>query len=174
MSVDLKQLPQARLGFIQPMLAKLTDALPTKGNWMYELKLDGYRAVIMKTRAATTIFSRRGNVLNHRFPRLAQAFAFLPDNTIVDGEVVTLDDQGRPSFSVLQNYGPRRESIYFYAFDLLVYQGKDLRKLPLADRRVLLEKHALQGLSDPVRLSEVFTVSPKRLIAAAKKAGSKA
>jgi bifunctional non-homologous end joining protein LigD len=93
----------------------------------------------MKKRGTITLFSRRGNELNQRFPGLADAFDFLPDNTIVDGEVVALDDQGRPSFSALQNYGPRLKSVYFYAFDLLVYEGKDLRKLPLSDRRIVLE-----------------------------------
>src|SRR5215203_354931 len=119
MNVDLKQLPKAQFDFIEPMLAKLTDSLPTQGSWLYELKLDGYRGLAIKKRGVTTLFSRRGNELNQRFPGIAEAFAFLPDNTIVDGEVVALDDQGMPSFSALQNFGPRRESIYFYAFDLL-------------------------------------------------------
>jgi len=169
--VDLKQLPKARLDFIQPMLAKTTDQLPTGEGWLYELKLDGYRTLVVKKRGATTLFSRRGNDFNSRFPGIAEAFAFLPDNTIVDGEVVALDRRGMPSFSALQNFGPRRESIYFYAFDLLAYQGTDLRKLSLSERRSLLEERALQGMRDPVRLSEVFKVSPGQLIAAAKKTG---
>src|SRR5215203_1997124 len=148
MSVDLTQLPKARLEFIKPMLAKLTDSVPTRSNWLYELKLDGYRTLAVKKRGRTTLFSRRGNIQNHRFPGIAEAFDFLPDNTIVDGEVVALDDEGRPSFSALQNYGPRLKSVYFYAFDLPAYEGKDLRKLPLSDRRVLLEKNALRGMRD--------------------------
>jgi len=171
MTVDLKQLPKARLDFVEPMLARLTDSLTIKGDWLYELKLDGYRSLIMKKRGAITLFSRRGNVLNHRFPALARAFEFLPDNTMLDGEVVALDGQGRPSFSALQNYGPRLKSVYFYAFDLLAYEGKDLRKLALSQRRMLLEKYALRGMRDPVRLSEVFRASPKQLIAAATDAG---
>jgi DNA ligase D-like protein (predicted ligase) len=171
MTVDLRHLPQVRLAFIKPMLAKLTDSLPTQGNWFDELKLDGYRALVMKKCGTITLFSRRGNVLNQRFPALADAFDFLPDNTIIDGEVVALDDQGRPSFSALQNYGPRLKSIYFYAFDLLVYEGKDLRKLPLSDRRIVLEKYALPGMRDPMRVSSIFNVSAKQLIAAAKKSG---
>ena len=171
MSVDLRHLLLARLDFVKPMLAKLTNSLPTQGNWLYELKLDGYRALVMNKRGTITLFSRRGNELNQRFPALEQAFDFLPDNTIIDGEVVALDDQGRPSFSALQNYGPRLKSIYFYAFDLLVYEGKDLRKLPLSDRRIVLEKYALPGMRDPVRVSSIFNVSAKQLIAAAKKSG---
>jgi ATP-dependent DNA ligase len=82
-----------------------------------------------------------------------------------------LDDQGKPSFSTLQNYGPRVKSIYFYVFDLLAYQGKDLRKLSLSERRKLLENYALKGMHDPVRLSSVFIASARQLIAAAEKAG---
>src|SRR5829696_297368 len=171
MSVDLRHLPLARLDFVKPMLAKLTNSLPTQGNWLYELKLDGYRALVMNKRGTITLFSRRGNELNQRFPALADAFEFLSDNTILDGEVVALDDQGRPSFSALHSYGPRVKSVYFYAFDLLVYEGKDLRKLPLSDRRIVLEKYALPGMGDPVRLSSIFNVSAKQLIAAAKKSG---
>jgi bifunctional non-homologous end joining protein LigD len=171
MKLGLEQLPKARLDFIKPMLAKITDALPGQGKWLYELKLDGYRAQVMKRRGAITLFSRRGNNFSARFATIAQAFGFLADDTIVDGEVVALDDQGKPSFSALQHSRAGPESLYFYAFDLLAYQGRDLRKLPLSDRRVLLEKHALRGMRDPVRLSEVFNASPDQLIAAAKEAG---
>ncbi len=171
MKIDLTQLPKARLDFIQPMLAKLTDSLPAQGNWFYELKLDGYRTQVMKKRGTTTLFSRRGNNFNDRFRAVSEAFEFLSDDTIVDGEVVALDDQGKPSFSALQHSRAGPESIYFYAFDLLAYQGRDLRKLPLSERRMLLEKHALRSRRDPVRLSEVFNASPNQLIAAARQAG---
>lgn len=171
MKVDLKGLPKARLGFVTPMLAKPVERLPSGDDWLYELKLDGYRTLVLKKRGAVTLFSRRGNELNNRFPILSNAFDFLPHNTVVDGEVVALDDQGKPSFSTLQYASPRLESLYFYAFDLLAYEGNDVRKLPLGERRVLLEEHALRGMRDPVRLSVVFTASPGELIAAAKKTG---
>ena len=171
MNVDLKQLPKARLQFVTPMLAKLTDHLPSGEHWLYELKLDGYRALVMKKRGVVIVFSRRGNELNNRFPAISEAFEFLPDETIIDGELVALDDEGRPSFSALQHFRPSRTSLYFYVFDLLAYEGKDVRKLPLSERRVLLEEYVLQGMVDPVRLSVVFTSSARKLIAAAKKAG---
>ena len=171
MSIDLSELPKARLEFIKPMLAELSDQLPVTRGWMYELKLDGYRTLVMKKRGAVTLFSRRGNDFTRRFSVIAGAFSFLPDDTIVDGEVVALDDQGRPSFSALQKFTYAPGSLYFYAFDLLVFKGKDVRKLPLSQRRVLLEKHALQGMRDPVRLSQVFKVSAKQLIEGAKQAG---
>src|ERR1051325_4467675 len=157
MKIDLKQLPNARLDFISPMLAKPTEQLPSGAGWLYEVKLDGYRTLVMKKRGKITIFSRRGNVVNARYPKMPAAFDFLTNGTIVDGELVVLDDQGKPSFSALQHSrGPVTSSLYFYAFDLLAYAGRDLRKLPLSDRRTLLEDYALNSIRDPVRLSAVF------------------
>jgi bifunctional non-homologous end joining protein LigD len=171
MSVELSKLPKARFAFIKPMLAKPAARVPTDDGWLYELKLDGYRTQVMKKRGRVTLFSRRGNELNPRFPAIARAFDFLSDGSIIDGEVVALDDQGKPAFSVLQNFRLKQDSLYFYAFDLLAYEGKDLRNVPLAERRFLLEEYALRGMRDPVRLSHVFTTSARRLIAAAKQAG---
>lgn len=171
MKIDLRQLPKARLDFVKPMLAKSVDELPSGKHWLYELKLDGYRALVMKKRRAVTIFSRRGNNLNRMFAPIVRAFSFLPDDIIIDGEVVVLDEQGKPSFSALQHSQFTSESLHFYVFDLLAYEGRDLRKLPLANRRVLLEEHALQSMRDPVRLSEIFAATPKQLIAAARQAG---
>lgn len=171
MKVDLRQLPPARLDFITPMLAKPTARLPAGDGWLYELKLDGYRALVVKKRGAVTVFSRRGNNLNGHFPSIAKSFSFLPAGTMVDGEVVVLDHQGRPSFSDLQNSRFKPEDLYFYAFDLLAFKGKDLRKLTLVERRELLENHALRGMRDPIRISPIFDASPDKLIAAATKSG---
>jgi bifunctional non-homologous end joining protein LigD len=171
MKVDLKGLPRAALDFIEPMLAKPVDQLPSQGEWFYEIKLDGYRALAVKTRGRLSLFSRRGNKLDKRFPAIYRAFGFLEDDTIVDGEIVALDREGRPSFSVLQNSLTQPHSLFFYAFDLLAYRGKDVRKLPLAERRVLLENYALDNLQEPVRLSRIFTDTPKQLIAAVRESG---
>lgn len=171
MKIDLRQLPNAQLDFIKPMMARPADRLPSGADWLYELKLDGYRALVMKKRGAVTLFSRRGNNLNVKFRAVATAFSFLPDNTIIDGELVVLDEQGKPSFSALQNSRFTPAALYFYVFDLLAYEGKDLRKLPLLERRALLETYVLKGMRDPVRLSAVFDATPNKLIAAAKKTG---
>lgn len=171
MRVDLRELPKARLEFIKPMLAKPVDSLPSGSDWLYELKLDGYRALVMKKRGAVTLFSRRGNNLNERFPTIARAFSFLADDTIVDGELVVLDEQGIPAFSALQHLRFTPDALYFYAFDLLAFKGKDLRKLPLSNRRSLLENIVLKSMREPVRVSAVFDASPNQLIAAAKKTG---
>ena len=171
MKVDLRQLPTARLDFIKPMLARPSERLPSGADWLYELKLDGYRALIVKKRGVVTLFSRRGNVLNARFPTIVAAFAFLSDAAILDGELVVLDEDGRPSFSALQHSRFTPDTLYFYVFDLLAYKGKDLRKLPLVERRRLLERQALKGMRDPVRLSAVFRASANELIKAAKETG---
>ena len=171
MKVDLRQLPKSRLDFVKPMLARPVDRLPSGAGWLYELKLDGYRTLVVKQRRSVTLFSRRGNILNARFPTIASAFSFLPNDTIVDGELVVLDEQGRPSFSALQNSRFTPDALHFYAFDLLAFRGRDLRKLSLSDRRTLLEDDALTGICDPVRLSAVFNASANQLIAAAKRTG---
>jgi bifunctional non-homologous end joining protein LigD len=159
------------MDFVKPMLAKPVKELPSGRNWLYELKLDGYRVLVMKERGVVTLFSRRGNNLNNAFPRIAASFSFLTDNTILDGELVVLDESGKPSFAALQKQKFRPEALHFYAFDLIAYKGKDLRKLPLVDRRMVLEKSALTRMREPVRLSSVFPTSASRLIAAARKSG---
>ena len=171
MKIDLHQLPKARMDFLKPMLAKLSNNLPSGVDWSYELKLDGYRALVMKHSGAVTIFSRRGNNMTAGFLTIADAFSFLPDETIVDGELVVLDDTGKPSFSALQHYRFTPDALYFYVFDLVALRGRDLRKLPLGDRRRLLQRDAVRGMRDPVRLSVAFKASANELIAAAKKAG---
>lgn len=171
MNIDLQQVPKARLDFVPPMLARPVAELPSGSNWIYELKLDGYRALVLKTRGVVTLFSRRGNNLSNNYPTITRAFSFLPDNTIVDGELVVLDEEGRPTFSALHKSRFTPDALHFYVFDLLAYQRRDVRKLPLVERRELLEQYALKSMRDPIRLSIVFNESPKRLIAAAKKSG---
>ncbi|HJP90824.1 MAG TPA: non-homologous end-joining DNA ligase [Pyrinomonadaceae bacterium] len=171
MKFDLRGLPQARLDFVKPMLAQPVEQLPSGANWRYELKLDGYRVLVVKRAGVVTLFSRRGNNLNSGFPSIAAAFSFLPNDTILDGELVVLDDRGKPSFAALQKHRFTPDALYFYAFDLIAYRGKDVRKAPFIDRRLLLEEHALKGMRDPVRLSAIFNTSPPKLIAAAKEAG---
>jgi bifunctional non-homologous end joining protein LigD len=90
----LRLLPAAKIGFIQPMLAKPSLRLPDGDNWLYEIKFDGYRALAVKSNSAVTLYSRRGNDLNRRFHGLAHAFGFMPAKTIIDGEIVALDKRG--------------------------------------------------------------------------------
>src|ERR1041385_5811980 len=171
MNIDLQQLPKARLDFMPPMLARPAAELPSGTNWIYELKVDGYRALVLKARGVGTLFSRRGNNLSNNYPSITRAFSFLPDDTMVDGELVVLDEEGRPTFSALHKSRFTPDALHFYVFDLLAFRRRDVRKLPLVERRELLGQYVLKGMRDPIPLSAVFNASPKRLIAAAKKTG---
>lgn len=161
---DLSSLPAAELKFISPMLAQPVAAVPEGADWQYEIKLDGYRTLALKKNSDVTLFSRRGNRVNSKYPAIATAFSALPAGTIVDGEVVVLDKQGRPVFNALQHARPG-DPLFMYAFDLLAYKGKDLRRQSLSIRRQFLER-ALHGLTDPVRLSPVFRTSAQEMVRA--------
>src|ERR1700741_1223480 len=97
--------PLVTARFIEPMLLLRTDSLPSGEQWLYELKLDGYRAVAFKRDGAVPLGSRNNNDFNARYPAVVEALAKLPENTVIDGEVVAFDQEGRPSFNALQNYG---------------------------------------------------------------------
>ncbi len=168
---QIANLPPAKIAFIPPMQAKLTATLPEGEGWQYEIKLDGYRALALRTRGRVILLSRNNNTLNSRFGAVAEGCRALPEDTILDGEIVALDNNGRPVFNLLQNWQTAHAPIFYYAFDLLAYKGKDLTSLPLRDRRELLEHGALAGLADPVRLSAALDAAPRDLIAAARKQG---
>jgi bifunctional non-homologous end joining protein LigD len=168
--IDIETLPPAKMAFIEPMLADPVSTLPEGAQWQYEIKLDGYRALALKTEDGVQLLSRRNNVLNAQFPAIASALEALRDDTILDGEIVALDDQGRPSFNLLQNHRSAASTIVLYAFDVLAYGGKSVVSLPLHKRRHLLER-ALEPVTDPIRLSQPLMAPVEALIAAAKEHG---
>ena len=99
---------RAPVGFIEPMLLQHTERLPSDGGrWAYELKLDGYRAIAANTGAGVRLWSRNANDFTKRYAAIARALAKLPSHTVIDGEVVALDGEGRPSFNALQNADPK-------------------------------------------------------------------
>jgi bifunctional non-homologous end joining protein LigD len=118
LAAKLKQSTSAR--FINPMLLLRTDALPSGEQWLYELKLDGYRAIAFKRNGAIQLRSRNDNDFNGRYPAVVEALAKLPENTVIDGEVVAFDQEGRPSFNALQNYGSAPAPVVYYVFDVMV------------------------------------------------------
>lgn len=132
--------------FIDPMLLLRTESLPSGDQWVYELKLDGYRAIAFKTNGAIHLRSRNDNDFTARYPAVVEALAKLPDDTVIDGEIVAFDQEGRPSFNVLQNYGSARAPVVYYVFDLMVLAGHNLMREPLQKRRELLEKRVLPKL----------------------------
>jgi bifunctional non-homologous end joining protein LigD len=148
-------LPAAKPRFIEPMKAKLVEKPPTAGNWIYELKFDGIRLIAVKDHKKVSLLSRNKNDLSERFPEIVQAVKNLPpDECVLDGEVVALDDEGRSSFQLLQarEMDGRKSPIYFYAFDLPQLNGKTLVSLPLEVRKNVLESLCADA-GDPIRYS---------------------
>jgi bifunctional non-homologous end joining protein LigD len=94
----------------------------------------------------------------------------MPDETVLDGEVVALDEQGRPFFNALQKHGPGMP-VYFFIFDLLILGCRDVMAEPLLKRRALIEKHVLPTLADPIRYSPILEASLPNLIRAVKEQG---
>jgi len=139
--------------FIEPMLLLRTDSLPSGDQWIYELKLDGYRAIAFKRNGVVSLRSRNDNDFSGRYPAVVKALARLPDGSVIDGEIVAFDEEGRPSFNALQNYGSAPAPVVYYVFDVLVLSGRDLRREPLHQRREILEKKVLPKLAEPVRYS---------------------
>src|ERR671910_3430352 len=119
---------QTTASFIEPMLLLRTDALPEGAQWLYELKLDGYRAIAFKRDRTVHLRSRNDNDFNVRYPAVVEALAKLPDNTVIDGEVVAFDQEGRPSFNALQNYGSAPGPVVYYVFDVMVLAGRDVTR----------------------------------------------
>src|SRR6266478_6112375 len=134
----LETLPRRKAEFIAPMeclpVTKLNDA----AQWTYEIKFDGYRAIAVKSGQTIHLFSRRRKSFNSQYPYLVEALAELPEGTVVDGEVVALDDDGRPNFNLLQQFRSGASQICYFIFDLLVCNDRDLTKLQLIERHKLL------------------------------------
>src|SRR4029079_15138035 len=167
----LDPLPKGKVKFIEPMLAKSVTELPQdRRAWIYEVKVDGYRCLVGKDHSAVKLWSRRGNLFNQDFPGLARACAALPADTLVDGEVIALDQQGRISFNLLQHRRSQASAIRFYAFDLLVYKGHSTINLGISERHDLLAQ-ALANVDGDVQLMQRFETSPAELIRAAKRLG---
>lgn len=128
--------------FVEPMKARLVDEAPS-GEWIYEIKFDGFRAMAYRDRRGARLLSRNDKDFAQKFPEVLQAVEALPvDDAVIDGEIVALDDKGRSSFQLLQAYemGEQRPPLFFYAFDLLQLNGRDLRRLPLTERKAGLEQ----------------------------------
>ena len=154
---------KAIASFVEPMLALSANSLPEGPEWEYELKLDGYRALAIRSRWHVQLRSRNNKDLGGGFPGIVVGLAALPTETVIDGEVVALDDSARPSFNTLQNYAAGHP-IFYYAFDLLILEGRDLRSEPLAGRRELLRSKVLPKLAEPIRYSPALDGSLNDLI----------
>lgn len=170
-------------GHLEPMLAVLADKLPTGSDWLFEVKWDGYRALAFVVHGKARLVSRRGNVMDKQFPEVVEAMAraIKADKAVVDGEVVALDENGVPSFQLLQNRTgfshlfsrkpgeAKSHALNFFAFDLIYLDGYDLRRADLIDRCRLLQSIILPG--DIVRYSDHFAGKGSELLDAVRAKG---
>lgn len=157
---------EIRADDVAPMLAETRDAPFSRAGWLFEVKLDGYRMRAVKENGAARLITRNGNDYSAAFPELIRPIAALPyANVLMDGELVILDDAGRPSFQRLQNRARigrapdiRHASVEtpgtLYLFDLMALEGFDLRSLPLVTRKALLRKVLPEA--GPLKYSEHF------------------
>ena len=155
------------------MKAKLVASRPMAGAWIYEIKFDRYRALALRGGAETRILSRNQKDLGKKFPTIAESIAKLGvQDAIIDGEIVALDEQGRSSFQLLQGFdmGTERPPIIFYAFDLLQLDGKDLKTLPIEERKAKLAE-VLINPTGALRYSISFTKDIDELLGKAKDLG---
>ncbi|MGC2819950.1 MAG: non-homologous end-joining DNA ligase, partial [Candidatus Sulfotelmatobacter sp.] len=166
---------------IYPMLAT-SIAEPFDGpDWLFEIKWDGYRAVAFIDNGKVRLVSRNQNELTQRYPELKDLPEFIKaKSAILDGEVVALDEQGRPSFSLMQQRtgfrpGGRRGvsnadvPVLYYAFDLLYLDGYDWRKVALEERKKKLASILVAG--DSLRYSDHYEREGKALFEIARQKG---
>ena len=153
-----------------PMLATLSDSVPRGDNWIYEIKWDGYRIVATLAGGEPELRTRKDQDYTKRFENVAKELvkALKTPDCVVDGEVCALDEQGRPSFSAMQQGKPGTPIVY-YLFDLLEVEGEPLVDLPVEERRERLEK-LLDKRNRIVKFSETFD-DGDALLAAAEKQG---
>jgi DNA ligase D-like protein (predicted ligase) len=161
----------AKAQFVEPMLLLRSDCLPEAPNWDYELKLDGFRALAIKSNGKAHLRSRNNKSFDESYPGIVKALASLPDETVIYGEVVALDDTGRPSFSTLQNYGSSAVPVYYYIFDLLILAGQNVMSENLSTRRELLKREVLHHLNEPIREAPRLDASLPDLIKAVRDQG---
>jgi bifunctional non-homologous end joining protein LigD len=151
---DERAAPAEERRIYPPMLATLADKVPKGKDWVYEVKFDGFRTVGYLRRGAVELLSRNEKNLNERFAIVARELpkAVRSPRFVVDGEVCAVDEQGRSSFSLMQQ---GKGTLVYYVFDLLELEGEPVIDRPLTERRALLEP-LLDRRNATVRLSEEF------------------
>jgi DNA ligase D-like protein (predicted ligase) len=163
----LDSLPPREAGFVEPMECALVPNVP---QWVYEIKLDGYRATAVKSASKLALFSRRRKSFNRQFPYIAEALGDLPQGTVIDGEIVALDESGHPNFNMLQSFRRKASRIHYFVFDLLIYKNRDLMLLPLIERREIM-RSALRFRSPRIRIADYIETSAADMLHAVREQG---
>ena len=163
---------------LEPQLATLATAAPGRGEWSWEIKLDGYRLMTRIEHGKPQLITRGGHDWTGKMPRLANAIGALGiDSAWLDGEIVVLGENGLPEFNALQNAFDSRHTadIVYFLFDLPYFEGYDLRKVPLASRRRLLRQFLDDTLdprtSGPLRFSADFDADAASIMHSAARMG---
>jgi DNA ligase D-like protein (predicted ligase) len=169
-SKKLALLPTRTPAFVEIMECLAVSKLPDGPQWIYEIKLDGYRAEAVKSGGDLTLYSRRRKSFNRQFPLIVEALDDLPQDTVIDGEVVAINRSGRPDFNLLQNFRSEASRIHYFVFDLLVYENRDLTHLPLIERRELM-RSLLKFRSPRIRVSDYLEASAADMLNAVRHQG---
>jgi bifunctional non-homologous end joining protein LigD len=149
------------------MMAVAAPNLPDGPDWSYEVKWDGYRAEVVKRGAAVSLASRNLKDITRQFPSVVAAAASVrARDAVIDGEIVALDADGRPSFQALHHWSTAGLAVVFYAFDLLHLDGRDLTREPLERRRAALGR-ILRGSG--LLVSEPLPGTPRQIAAAVRR-----
>lgn len=156
---------------IKPQLATLAAGIPTAGEWLYEIKFDGYRLMARLEGGKVALVTRGGHDWQAKMPALVEELASLGlESSCLDGEIVVLGENGNPDFNVLQNAFDRRQGtdrIVYFVFDAPFFQGHDLREVPLRDRRELLKAFFDKRATDRIRFSADFPADPASILKSA-------
>ncbi len=163
--LSVEDLPRRSAEFVTPMECTPVAELPDDpAQWLYELKLDGWRCIAVKQGRSAALYSRYGNNLSSKFPAIRSTLAGLHLPTcVLDGELVALDPEGRPVFQELQNHRTTRLPIFYYVFDVLTFNDRMLRHLALDVRKSVLASLAV-NFTDPIRYAATFDVPLPKLV----------
>lgn len=149
------------------MLANETDKPFDSKEWLFEIKWDGYRAVAEIRDKEVLLYSRNGLNFLNAYPVVAQQLKNIKSNAVIDGEIVVLNDEGKPDFQLLQHYSENQHRpIQYYVFDLLKLNDQDTTELPLIDRKELLQE--LLPVNGVVKYSEHIAEQGKSFFQASK------
>lgn len=153
---------------LKPMLATLIDKPFDKAGWIYEVKWDGYRALAFLNKGEVELKSRNDKSFNDKFYPITEALQSLNFNTILDGEIVVVNEKGISDFGALQNWRSEADGmLIYYVFDILWLEGKELTQLPLSDRKKILNEVIIE--TDQIKISTAFEESGITFFETAKK-----
>ena len=164
----MRQSAAIKIQFIEPMYALGVRKLPEGPNWLYEIKLDGYRCLAGRDADGVKLWSRRGNPLTAQFPAIAKACELLPAGTLIAGEIVARDAEGQVSFNTLQRHRSKASDIRLFVFDLLILGGRYMLRDALRQRREALDDvvRVVQKKATAVELSQSVSAPAQDMIRA--------